>query len=244
MRNIKLSIEYDGTNYHGWQSQKKENTIQKVIECSIERIINSRVKLIGAGRTDAGVHALDQVANFLTDSEIPAELLKRGLNSILPYDIKIKDIEESPTDFHARLDAKGKIYQYMILNSEYPSPFLNRYSWHIKKNLDLEAMEEGSKYFIGEKDFSAFMASGSRVNNRIREIRWARWTKRGDIIIFSINANGFLRHMVRIIVGTIVYIGLGKLSTLSIEDIFNSKDRKKAGITAPPQGLFLKKVIY
>ena len=244
MKNIKLHIEYEGTNYNGWQSQKGGNTIQQIIEERLGKILGERVKIIGAGRTDAGVHALDQVANFFTEKDIPPESLKKALNSMLPVDIKIRKIEECPLDFHARLNAKGKIYQYLILNSEYPSPFLIRYAWHIKKPLNLEAMREGSEYLIGEKDFSAFMASGSGVKNRIREVRWIRWKRRGRLLFFGIRANGFLRHMVRIMVGTLVYVGLGKLPPPSIKEILNSKDRKNAGITAPPQGLFLRKVIY
>ena len=245
MRNIKLTIEYDGTNYHGWQIQPGLRTIQGAMQERIEQITQREVNLIGAGRTDAGVHALGQVANFQTENAIDLIALQRGLNSLLSPDIVIKGIEEVEEEFHARFSARSKTYEYHILNGTYPSVFLKAYAWFIPHQLDLAPMERCGKLLIGSHDFSSFRASGDESRHSIREvIHFAIERRQGDLIVIRIEANAFLREMVRSIVGTLVDVGRGKTSLEEFEKIFEAKDRRQAGMTAPAQGLFLVEVKY
>lgn len=244
MTNIKLTIQYDGTNYCGWQKQNNGKSIQEEIEKAIHRITGERVDLIGSGRTDGGVHALGQVANFKTDSTVPPDRFKYALNSILPQDICIISSELVPDSFHSQFDAKGKIYRYTIYNREVRNPIYNRYVYHVPKKLDLPSMEKGAECFLGSHDFKAFMASGSNVKSTVRTIKSISLNKKEDFIFLTIEGNGFLYNMVRIIAGTLVQVGLGKLQWQSIPYIIESKDRKMAGHTAPPQGLCLEKVYY
>lgn len=244
MRNIVLVIEYDGTNYHGWQIQKNAITIQEIITKAIEKITDESIDLIGSSRTDSGVHALYQVANFKTCTKIPTSKIPNALNSILPADIVIKDAFEADMNFHSRYSAKGKRYKYIIYNRKFGSPILRNYSWHIDKSLNVEKMMESLKYLEGTHDFSAFKASGSSVKDSIRTVRDISLVKNGFNIEFEIEADGFLYNMVRIIVGTLVEVGLGKISPTDIKKIIESKNRCMAGKTAPPQGLFLTKIYY
>jgi tRNA pseudouridine38-40 synthase len=245
VRNIKLIIEYEGTAFHGWQIQPGLKTIQGVMQERITQITQGAVNLIGAGRTDAGVHALGQVANFQTESTIDLNALQRGLNSLLAPDIVIKDIEEVAEDFHARFSACSKRYEYHILNRSYPSALLRAYVWFIPHHLDLAAMERCGKLLIGSHDFSSFRASGDESRHSIREIiRFEIERREGDLIAIVIEANAFLREMVRSIVGTLVDVGRGKTSLEEFKEIFAAEDRRKAGMTAPAQGLFLKEVKY
>ncbi|OXT06214.1 tRNA pseudouridine(38-40) synthase TruA [Thermoanaerobacterium thermosaccharolyticum] len=244
MRNIVLVIEYDGTNYHGWQIQKNVVTIQETITKAIKKITNEDVDLIGSSRTDAGVHALHQVANFKTCTNIPTSKIPNALNSVLPADIVIKDAFEADMDFHSRYSAKGKRYKYIIYNRRFSSPILKNYSWHISKSLDVEKMRESLKYLEGTHDFSAFKASGSSVKSPVRTVRDISLKKNGFNVEFEIEADGFLYNMVRIIVGTIVDVGLGKINPIDVKEILDSKNRCMAGKTAPPQGLFLTKIYY
>jgi tRNA pseudouridine38-40 synthase len=245
VRNIKLTIEYDGTDFHGWQIQPGLETIQGVIKERIAQITQGEVNLIGAGRTDAGVHALGQVANFQTESTIDLGALQRGLNSLLAPDIVIKEIEEVEEGFHARFSARSKRYEYHILNRSYPSALLRAYAWFIPHKLDLTSMESCGRLLIGSHDFSSFRASGDESRHSIREIiRLEIERRQGDLIVIVIEANAFLREMVRSIVGTLIDVGRGKTSLEEFQEIFEAKDRRKAGMTAPAQGLFLKEVKY
>jgi tRNA pseudouridine38-40 synthase len=245
VRNIKLTIEYDGTDYHGWQIQPGLKTIQGVIKEQIDQITQAQATLIGAGRTDAGVHALGQVANFQTESFIDLIALQRGLNSLLSPDIVIKGIEEVEEGFHARFSARSKRYEYHILNRSYPSALLRAYAWFIPHKLDLASMERCGRLLIGSHDFSSFRASGDESRHSIREvIRLEIERREDDLIVIVIAANAFLREMVRSIVGTLVDVGRGKTSLEEFKKIFEALDRRKAGMTAPAQGLFLVEVKY
>jgi len=245
VRNIKLTIEYDGTDFHGWQIQPGLETIQGVIRERIAQITQGEANLIGAGRTDAGVHARGQVANFQTASTIDLTALQRGLNSLLSPDIVITGIEEAEEDFHARFRARSKTYEYHILNRSYPSALLRAYAWFIPHQLDLASIERCGRLLIGSHDFSSFRASGDESRHSIREvIRLEIERREDDLIVIVIEANAFLREMVRSIVGTLVDVGRGKTSLEEFKEIFEARDRRKAGMTAPAQGLFLTEVKY
>ncbi len=244
MINIKLIIQYDGTNYCGWQKQPNGISIQEKIEDAIYSVTGEIVDLIGSGRTDRGVHAIGQVANFKTNSTIPPNRFKYALNSKLPEDISIVHSELVAYDFHSRYDAKGKIYRYTIYNGEIRNPIYNRYAYHVPIKMDFTAMDKGKDYFLGTHDFKAFMASKSSVKSTVRTIKSISLDKREDLIYLTIEGNGFLYNMVRIIVGTLVEVGLGKLHWQDIPYAIESKDRKRAGHTAPAKGLCLEKVYY
>lgn len=243
-RNIKLVLSYEGTKYFGWQIQKQSPTIQEILEKTLFRITGERVRVIGSGRTDSGVHAIAQVCNFRTHTYLSPEIIKRALNALLPKDIHIKDACICDDGFHARYSAKSKTYQYRILNQKEPDIFIRRYVWHIPFPLNLEPMKECCSMLQGPHDFSAFKSSGSGNKNPIRNMMRADTFRDNKMIIFEFEADGFLRHMVRNIVGTIVDVGKGRITVKDFKNIFTSLDRKKAGIKAPPQGLFLKEVKY
>lgn len=243
-RNIKLIIEYDGTNYQGWQRQKNAPTIRKAIEDAISHMTHEKVEVIAAGRTDSGVHALNQVANFHTHSKIPVEGFVKGLNSLLPPDVVIKGASNVPMDFHARYNCKAKTYDYYILNRATPSAIHRNYSWFVPQILQLAPMRRCLKLVIGKHDFSSFQATGSSTKDSLREVYGAYLRKQNDLICLSIEANGFLRHMVRNVVGTLVDVGTGKKAPSDFVVILASKNRALGGATAPPQGLFLREVRY
>jgi tRNA pseudouridine38-40 synthase len=245
MRNIKLLIEYDGTNYLGWQVQVRGLTIQGVIEEKLARLTGEKIHLIGSGRTDAGAHALGQVASFKTESQMAVRTLQKALNSLLPPDIVIQKTEEVEEDFHARKSPKGKIYEYRILNRETRSAFHRLYAWHMPQRLNLEEMEGATRILIGEHDFSCFRSVGTPTRTAIRKVFRAEWKKnREGFLFFEIEANGFLKQMVRAIVGTLVEVGKGRISVEGFKKILASRERSKAGPTAPARGLFLKRVQY
>ncbi len=245
MRNIKLLIEYDGTNYQGWQIQPGGPTIQGTLEEKLGLLTGKPVRLFGSGRTDSGVHALGQVAHFKTQSPMDIPTIQRALNSLLPHDIVIQRVEEVEEDFHARKRSKSKIYEYRILNRNLRSAFHRGYVWHIPQRLNLTEMKKATRGLVGEHDFSAFRTVGSPTRTTVRKVTRAEWKRgRDGIIRFEIEANGFLKQMVRSIVGTLVEIGRGKRKAADIRKILNSKDRREAGPTAPAQGLFLKEVKY
>lgn len=245
LRNIRLLLEYDGSHYHGWQRQKGDLTIQQVLEEALERLTGEPVKLLGSGRTDAGVHALGQVANFRTSSTIPLKAFHEGLNSMLPYDIAVLEAREASPEFHARKSALSKTYEYRILNRPSRSPLHHHYGWWVSHLLDLEAMAAGAAALLGEHDFSAFRASGSGNRNPVRRILAAGWqTHPGGWRRFSITGNGFLRGMVRSLVGTMVEIGKGKAGPELLAELLQSGERRRAGPTAPAQGLYLVEVVY
>ena len=244
MRNVKLIIEYDGTNYAGWQSQKNAPTIQDTLEASLSNILNFKVRLIGSGRTDSGVHALGQVANFKTDSNLALSSLLRGTNSLLPPDILIKRIEEGDSDFHARFSAKRRTYEYRVWNGSMLSVFHRNYSWWIRKNLEIELMQNSALHLIGRHDFSSFRGANHEEVSPEREVMKVGFRQEGSELVFFIQANAFLRHMVRNIVGTLVEVGKKRISPDVFVNILAARDRRQAGITAPARGLFLKSVCY
>lgn len=243
--NFKLQIEYDGTAYAGWQRQKNHPTIQEKIENALATITRQPVKLHGSGRTDAGVHALGQSASFSCETRMKPDQFKQALNSLLPEDIVIQDCSRAAPDFHARYNARSKKYRYRIHNHPDPVAIGRQYAWHIRKSLDIDAMQSAARLLTGTHDFKAFEASGSPRSSTRRTVYSAEVVRENeDILFFEIEADGFLRFMVRNIVGTIVDVGLGKISPPKIREILESRNRGNAGITAPPQGLFLVEVNY
>lgn len=241
-----MAIEYDGTAYHGWQRQKALPTVQGTIEAALEIMTGQSATVVGSGRTDSGVHALHQVASFSVETALCADVFKNGLNSLLPGDIVIKDCEQVADTFHARFDVSSKIYEYVILNRSLPAAICRSYAWHVKKKLDLAAMREAISYLRGTHDFSAFEGTGSARSSSVRTVMDVHLVDKdgGDYLVFSIEADGFLRFMVRNIVGTLVDVGKGRTSPKEFHGILRSRDRNLAGATAPPHGLFLKEVKY
>ena len=245
LRNIRLVVAYDGTRYHGWQRQKNGLTVQEVIEGSLQVMMEMPVKLLASGRTDAGVHALNQVCNFETRSQIPIDALKRGLNALLPPDILIKDAAVESSKFHSRYRAKSKTYEYRILNRQDPDIFRRGTLWHIRFPLDVEKMSECLSLLKGTHDFSAFKSSGSANTDPIRTLLAVCIERDEDgVLRLVLEGNGFLRHMVRNIVGTLVEVGQGRMDIKDFVEILESGDRRLAGRKAPPQGLFLMAVKY
>lgn len=244
MKNIKLMLQYDGTEYHGWQIQKNAVTIQQIVKESLEKITKEKINLIGCGRTDTGVHAQGYVCSFKTSSSVPSNKLPYALNSILPDDIVCYSGEDVDDGFHAKNSAVGKRYIYRIYCDEFPDAFYGRYSWHYKYPLDIEKMKKAAKAFVGEHDFIGFASSGFTVKTTVRTIYSLDVYKDGKTIVIDVKGNGFLYNMVRIIAGTLVFAGGGKINWEDMADIIMSKDRNRAGITAPPQGLCLKEVYY
>jgi len=245
MQTFKLVISYDGSAFHGWQRQKTDRTIQAEVERALTIMTGSRIQIMGSGRTDAGVHALGQVASFQSDAGLTPEVYCKGLNSLLPDDILVLSCESMHSDFQARYDSRRKHYQYRILNRELPSITERHFVWHIKRQLNLTAMQTAVAYLVGRHDFKAFEGSGSPRITTVREVFRAevRLTGSGRILI-DIEADGFLRYMVRNIVGTLVDVGKGKILADTVAEILASKDRGQAGATAPAKGLFLMEVRY
>jgi tRNA pseudouridine38-40 synthase len=244
MRTLKLVLEYDGFDYCGWQVQAAAPTLQGVTEAALEKILGERVRIHGAGRTDAKVHALGQVASFRCPSNIPAIALQRALNSLLPPDVAVHEVQEASADFHARFSALGKMYVYRILNRPIRAPMRLRYVWQIPQTLDLPAMVLAALCLQGTHDFKSFQATGSGVKTTERTLRELTVARAGDEIVISCTANGFLRHMVRNIVGTLVEVGRGVRSPADVKRILDGRDRRLAGAMAPPQGLCLARVLY
>lgn len=244
MKNIQLIISYRGTNYCGWQVQPNGVTIQEVIVRAIKELTGESVNLTGSGRTDAGVHALGQSANFFTASTIPPELWYRALNTRLPADIRVISSRVCNQEFHSRYNATGKSYVYKMLASPVASPFQADLAFHVTRTLDWTAMEEAAASFLGEHDFTAFMASGSSIKTTVRTITAISFSKNNDLWEITFTGNGFLYNMVRIMVGTLYEVGYGRLKPQDIKAIIDSKERSRAGITAPAHGLYLKEVYY
>ncbi len=250
--NFKIVLEYDGSGYHGWQIQKNHTTIQSELEKSLSTILNQKIKLSASGRTDAGVHAFGQVANFTARTDLSCKTIKKGANSILNASIVIKKCNIIHENFHSRYDAVSKEYHYHILNRKTPCAIQRKYMWHIRKPLNLQAMQECCEIIKGRHDFKSFEGSGSPRSTSVREIFSAEIVKNNntfglessDVITFKISANGFLKFMVRNIIGTIVLAGLLKINIEKFEEIIEARDRSLAGPTAPPHGLFLMHVTY
>jgi len=244
-KNFKLIIEYDGTEFFGWQRQKDKKTIQGEIEKALTRILNQDIKITASGRTDAGVHAFGQVANFYAATDILPKNIKKGVNSLVQNAIVIRQCCSVKNDFHARYKAVSKEYHYFILNRKDPCAINRFFQWHIRYPLDIDTMSQCCQAVTGIFDFKAFENTGSPRSSTIREIFFFNISQLGDNrLVFKICANGFLKYMVRNLLGTIVLVGLNKMSFDKFINILESKDRTKAGSTAPPHGLFLRKVTY
>ena len=245
MRRIKILLEYEGTRYHGWQLQVNHVSIQGVLESKLHKITGEKVRVIGSGRTDAGVHAEAQVAHFQTNSTMKLDEFLKAMNSLLPSDIVVKKVEEAKPDFHAQISATRKTYRYTILNRDHPSALLSRHAHYIAiPVLNVTAMRKAARYLVGPNDFKSFQGSGCTARTTIREIYRLSIAKEGDFIRLTVDGSGFLKYMVRIIVGTLIEIGWGKWPPERMLDVLKSKDRLMAGPTAPSRGLCLVKVVY
>lgn len=244
MRNIKLIIEFDGSNFCGWQRQPKGRTVQKTIETAIFKATGEEVMINGSSRTDAGVHAREMVANFFTNSTIPGNKFREALNTRLPEDVSIIKSEEVDENFHARYSSKGKTYSYTIINRYERLSLGHQYLYHYRYDLNISEMRRACQFFIGSHDFSAFMSPGSSIKTTIRNVSELIIEQEEDKVKIFITADGFLYNMVRIIVGTLIKVGNGKLSPEDIENIILEGNRKRAGMCVPPNGLILEKVFY
>jgi len=254
MPNFKIVLSYDGTDFVGWQRQASGTSIQGLVEDALRPIGEHDVAVAGAGRTDAGVHALGQVATFSLKRTIAGDALARALNSSLPLDVRVLSVEEAPAEFHARFGAHTKTYRYRLWNSDVMSPFERRYAWHVFGALDVAAMAAAARMLEGCHDFAAFQASRSVISKTEREVYASRISLTGAaedlqgqpsrLIVYEVSGNGFLRHMVRTIVGTLVEVGRGRQRPEWVADVIGSRDRARAGPTAPAAGLFLVRVEY
>lgn len=244
MRNIKLTIEYKGTNYLGFQRQSKGPTIQGEVERSLQILLRERTKVVGASRTDAGVHATAQVVNFKTAVSMEEERIKNGLNGILPQDIVVKEVVEVPISFHARRDATSREYCYLIWNESYPPALKKEFVYFMPQPLNLKAMRQALKELVGTHDFTAFCVASSSAKGCIRTVKEAEIERKGQLVLVRIQADAFVHQMIRSVVGTLVEIGLGKRKPDEMRKILDSKDRKRAGKTAPAHALILTEVSY
>lgn len=245
MRNIGLILSYDGSDYFGFQRQNGFITIQEELENAIEKVTKEYSVIYGCGRTDAKVHAKKYLCSFKTNCRIPADKIPVALNTRLPDDIVVYEAFDAPPEFNGRFSVTEKTYRYVISVSEFPDPFLRNYVWHFTyKNIDVGKMKEAAEFIKGKHDFVCFMASGGQVKTTVRTVKDLKIEKKDNFIYIDITADGFLYNMVRIITGTLCYAGIGKLSPADVKNIIESKDRTGAGITAPPEGLYLLDVKY
>jgi tRNA pseudouridine38-40 synthase len=242
--NIKITIEYDGTRYHGWQIQARGETIQAVLERAVSTFLKTPTRVTGSGRTDAGVHALGQVANFFSSEIYNPHRIRRALNALTPDDIAIKEVEIVPDSFDARRDGRSRVYEYHILNRPTASPFYRHRAWHLHESLDLESMRSAITCLLGEHDFTSFRATACDAEHAVRQIYRTSLDSRGELLVYTVEATAFLRHMVRNIIGTVVEVGRGSRDAESFNELLKARDRTKAGPTAPPHGLFLVEVKY
>ncbi len=241
---IKLTIEYEGTRFSGWQRQASRLTVQEKIEDALFRMFHKKVVIFGASRTDAGVHAEGQVAHFSPPQELPKIDYSKALNSLLPRDIRVLSAEKVSDDFHAQKNAKSKLYEYYILNQGKPSALHRSFSWWRAEEMNIEAMNEASQYLVGEHDFASFQSSGSQVKTSTRTVLEAHWRREEGFLIFGVRGTGFLKYMIRNIVGTICLVGSHKITPLDFKNILGKKNRSQAGPTAPANGLVLKQIYY
>ncbi len=244
MRNLLLTIRYLGTSYSGWQVQNNAPSVQQTLQDAVEKLFCVRENVVGCSRTDAGVHANMYCCNIRTQSSLPCDVVVRGLNAYLPNDIAVTDCREVDYDFHARYDCKGKEYIYLIRNSSLPDPFMAGRCWQFNKHIDAELLNSQAQLFCGTHDFKAFCSAGSSVQSTVRTVKSFSVSRENDIIRMSVTADGFLYNMVRIMVGTLTDITLGRIVPDTINDIIASRDRNCSGVTAPPQGLYLNRVYY
>jgi tRNA pseudouridine38-40 synthase len=244
MRRLKLVLEYDGTAYHGWQTQPGLATIQGTLEAALARIVGGAVSMLGAGRTDAGVHALGQVASCAVATRHDPATLRRALNALLPPDIVVRAVEEAPAEFDARRSARSKTYRYTLLRRDHPSALQARYSLYVPYPLLLPPMAEAARALVGTHDFSAFRAAACAAASPVRTVYEATWRPEGPFWHFEITGNAFLQHMVRIVVGTLLEVGRGRRSPAYTREVLESRDRRRAGKTVPSHGLYLVTVRY
>jgi tRNA pseudouridine38-40 synthase len=241
-RNIRLLLEYDGTNYHGWQSQENAFTIQDTLELAMEKLFQQRIRVTGAGRTDAGVHAKGQVVNFHLQKDLSLRKIILGLNAHLPNDIVVKKVEVTEPQFHARFDAKQRIYCYYV--SLERTAIYRKYCWQVFQNIDVSVLQHLASLLIGEHDFSAFARLEKSTGSKKCVVVESNWKNKNNFLIYRICANRFLHGMVRGIVGTMLDVARGRFTQADFEEIFRSYNRTMAGVSAPPQGLFLEEIIY
>lgn len=244
MRNLLLTIRFDGTAYHGWQVQENSITVQQAFQDAWEKIFSARENVIGCSRTDSGVHADKYCCNVRTVTDMPCPEIVYAMNAVLPNDIAVLSCEETDWDFHARYSAVSKRYEYRIWNSPVKNPFISKYSLQVKYPLDASLMNKNASDFLGTHDFAAFCASGSSVADTVRTVTKAEVSRQGELVTFTVEANGFLYNMVRIMTGTLIDVSSGKIPDGSVPEIINSKCRERAGVTAKPHGLFLADVKY
>ena len=244
MRHVKLIVSYDGTDYSGSQRQRNARTVQEVLEKALREILKEKVRLLFAGRTDAGVHAVGQVVGFRTARTLPLLGLHRGLNAILPKDVVVRSVTEAPSDFHPRFNASLKAYRYTIWNHPIPTPFLRNYALHVPWPLDLAAMRSAARLLVGRHNFKSFQASDKKKRASVRTLKRLSIHRRGPLVQMTFQANGFVYHMVRNIVGTLLEVGKGRRPPEEILQLLSKKDRRLAGPTAPAKGLCLVKVDY
>ncbi len=244
MRYFKATVEYDGTDFAGFQFQHDARTVQGVLEAAIKERTGQQLRLVGAGRTDAGVHALGQVVSFGCETRIPLEKMAIALNSALPPDLTIRHVEETAPEFSARFSASSRLYAYMILNRNVPSAIMRRYSAQYSASLDVDMMQIGANHLLGEQDFACFTNELEADKSSMRDVLRCRVNRRGKFVVVRIEASAFLRGMVRNIVGTLMEVGAGRRDANSLPDLIRSRDRRQAGPTAPPQGLCLLKARY
>jgi tRNA pseudouridine38-40 synthase len=244
MPSFKITLAYDGTDFVGWQRQASGTSVQGLIEDALRELAGGAVTVTGAGRTDAGVHALGQVAGFALDRPIAADLVVRALNARLPPDVRVLSADEVPPAFHARFHARAKRYRYRIWNADVVSPFERRYVWHLPGRLDVEAMNAAARLLEGRHDFGAFRGAGGEAETAVRTVASSRVERRRQLVVYDVSGDGFLRHMVRAIAGTLVDVGRRRRPVEWMSEVLASRDRARAGTTAPPEGLFLVRVEY
>ena len=244
MRNLLLTISYDGSNYHGWQVQKNAVTVQEVFQNAVKKLFKQNIAIKGCSRTDSGVHANKYCVSFKTDTDIPCENIIMALNSYLPDDIAVLNCTEMDIDFHARYNVVKKEYVYIINNSKISNPFLRNYAFWYRYDIDTDYLNEQAQAFVGTYDYSGFCSANSGVEDTVRTVHSFEVSRKGDIVYFKVSADGFLYNMVRIMVGTLLFVNEGKIKKDELKNVILSKNRKLAGKTAPPQGLYLNDVIY
>lgn len=241
---VRLTLEYDGTAYAGWQLQPNGLSVQEVVEGALAQVVGEKVRLTSSGRTDAGVHARGMVAHFEAGRLLPMSAYREGVNRFLPPDIAVKDVQEAPAGFHARFSARGKWYRYLLFPSPVRSPLVARYSWQVRGALDLSVMQLAAVHFAGRHDFAAFRGAGCDAGTTVREIFSVDVAREGELVAIDVRGGGFLRNMVRVMVGTLVEVGLGRRLPSDVPLLLQEGRRPLAGRTAPPQGLCLMEVWY
>lgn len=244
MRNLLLTISYDGSNYHGWQVQKNAVTVQEVFQNAVKKLFKQYIDIKGCSRTDSGVHANKYCVSFKADTDIPCENIIMALNSYLPDDIAVLNCTDMDIDFHARYNVVKKEYVYIINNSKIRNPFLRNYAFWYRYDIDTDYLNEQAQAFVGTYDYSGFCSANSGVEDTVRTVYSFEVSRKGDMVYFKVSADGFLYNMVRIMVGTLLFVNEGKIKKDELKNVILSKNRKLAGKTAPPQGLYLNDVIY